>query len=705
MSEVYAFWMDEKVDKCGSEKNLRNAVIAGQRFSQVALGAPAEVATFASPSEPRIQPLQCPKQNDILVLHELLWYRRQEMSMPSDRQQMVHETVYELQYIAQAAFTEWGVRCFGSIENGFSTYESDLDVTIVQPGVMQVESQYVVEILQQYVVPLLLTSKSGRFEIIGTVAEARIPIIKLKYWRSEFEVLDVDLSCYNTEPFLNTQLLFAYSQMGEGIVAALGVLVKLWAKSAGVSGASQKHLSSYSIILMVLYFLQVVHKLPCLPASAFDGSLEIPPQGRQQWLWEGSMTMLLWEFFKFYAMDFQWGTEVVAIHLGQRTHTSDLQHQHLKGRRTARLHIEDPFLPKKNLNAPLGLEQERQLKNAFWEAAVSLQNGQLPAGLTPAAVVRDSTLAAHVPPCMSSAWCLRYNVPTVGEESRQTEKDCELGDGERRALHREASTAAVKHCRNHDKVVRQCMRRASRSQLRGCRTGSSLGLELPPTRQKKCELEDVESRVWHREACIATVKRSIDYEAVAEYSARPTTPDPRQADVSKRVWQKSVQQWRIRLKALTPGDRVIPDAVSPDGFRHTSNTSSVCIHLPLSADSVTYSLAPEEPLRVPRPSDRQRPSNRSRRGVNEECEEETWQTRSAHRVAGVKAVKRSADYIRVTANSLTPRPRTPDPIDRKLSKRAWERSVQQWRIDLRAISDNMSTASDVVIAIVNGRDP
>ena len=52
-----------------------------------------------------------------------------------------------------------------------------------------------------------------------------------------------------------------------------------------------------------------------------------------------------------------------------------------------------------------------------------------------------------------------------------------------------------------------------------------------------------------------------------------------------------------------------------------------------------------------------------------------------------------------------PRPRTPDPIDRKLSKRAWERSVQQWRIDLRAISDNMSTASDVVIAIVNGRDP
>ena len=103
MSEVYAFWMDEKVDKCGSEKNLRNAVIAGQRFSQVALGAPAEVATFASPSEPRIQPLQCPKQNDILVLHELLWYRLQEMSMSNDRQQMFHETVYELQYIAEAA--------------------------------------------------------------------------------------------------------------------------------------------------------------------------------------------------------------------------------------------------------------------------------------------------------------------------------------------------------------------------------------------------------------------------------------------------------------------------------------------------------------------------------------------------------------------------------------------------------------------------
>ncbi|CAK0877647.1 unnamed protein product [Prorocentrum cordatum] len=268
---------------------------------------------------------------------------------------------HELQCVVLCAFPECKVRSFGSTQNGFSTYDSDLDATLTQQGVKQVEAKYAAAVLQQYLLPLL--AKSGRFEIAGTIAEARIPILKLRYWGNQLEVLDVDLSCHNTEAFPNTQLLLAYSRMGEGIIAALGILVKLWAKSAGVSGAPQKHLSSYSIILMVLYFLQVVHNVPCLPTWAFDGSTEVPPEGRQHWKWTGPMTLLLWEFFKFYAMDFQWGTE--------RTVNSDERHKDLRGRWASRLHVEDP-------------------------------NGQLPVGLTP--VSCELAPAPRDPPGAGAAW-------------------------------------------------------------------------------------------------------------------------------------------------------------------------------------------------------------------------------------------------------------------------------------------------------------
>ena len=82
----------------------------------------------------------------------------------------------------------------------------------------------------------------------------------------------------------------------------------------------------------------------------------------------------------------------------------------------------------------------------------------------------------------------------------------------------------------------------------------------------------------------------------------------------------------------------------------------------------------------------ERRRSRSPSGANEKCSEEVWQRRSAHRAAGVAAVKRSADYISAAASPRVPRPNTPDPTERMLSKRAWERGVQQWRMDLKAVA-------------------
>ena len=58
-----------------------------------------------------------------------------------------------------------------------------------------------------------------------------------------------------------------------------------------------------------------------------------------------------------------------------------------------------------------------------------------------------------------------------------------------------------------------------------------------------------------------------------------------------------------------------------------------------------------------------------------------WQRRIRHRRAAVTHIKCTPEYV--AANAHSSRPRTPDPEDRNVSKRSWEKSVKAWRRDLQ----------------------
>merc|ERR1712039_379949 len=73
-----------------------------------------------------------------------------------------------------------------------------------------------------------------------------------------------------------------------------------------------------------------------------------------------------------------------------------------------------------------------------------------------------------------------------------------------------------------------------------------------------------------------------------------------------------------------------------------------------------------------------------------EVAEEDWQRRIQHRSAAVHYIKSTATYQKLAvareqglAEAAT-RPRTPDPTDRSVSKRDWEKSVQKWRSELQS---------------------
>ena len=69
-----------------------------------------------------------------------------------------------------------------------------------------------------------------------------------------------------------------------------------------------------------------------------------------------------------------------------------------------------------------------------------------------------------------------------------------------------------------------------------------------------------------------------------------------------------------------------------------------------------------------------------RNGVNDV--EEDWLRRRQKREAAVYAIKKTPAYILVRCRGNV-RAETPNPHDRRMSKRKWESSIMRWREGLR----------------------
>jgi DNA polymerase sigma len=287
----------------------------------------------------------------------------------------------------------WRLGPFGSVKNLFMTRGSDIDVSLYRVDAQgEGNSAAAVQVLQ---IVMELLSQRPRLEVLRFIATARIPVLTLRF----NGLVDVDLSCHNTEPLRNTQLLRAYAEAGP-LVRGLALLVKLWSKAANVCGAPKGNLTSYSLTLLALFFLQVHpdFELPCLPTWAFNGSGPTPQQGKVRWRCGASLLDALRKFFEFYARDFDWGNEVVSVRLGRRLSTRAAEFVVLKDRDQMRLHVEDPYLLGRNLNCVLGLQQEIHLQSAVRDADATMRGGDLPHGLraVPFSAADSAATAAHV---------------------------------------------------------------------------------------------------------------------------------------------------------------------------------------------------------------------------------------------------------------------------------------------------------------------
>ena len=214
--------------------------------------------------------------------------------------------------------------CVGSTMNGCGSYNSDMDVCAIIPelhdGSRGTRGSKVITALQKMKRPVQKMSEVKKVIVINAV----VPILQVEF-RGIYEGLDVDLNINNYAGIRNTHLIHHYSRMDERF-PMICLLIKHWAIVQGINSAQLGTFNSYSLILLVLHYMQSVCQPPILPnllqvcseycnaTTSMDKLIwnkklmeELPPTENRD-----EITALLLGFFDYYA-DFDWDKYAISI--------------------------------------------------------------------------------------------------------------------------------------------------------------------------------------------------------------------------------------------------------------------------------------------------------------------------------------------------------------------------------------------------------
>ncbi|XP_076854146.1 poly(A) RNA polymerase GLD2 isoform X2 [Brachyhypopomus gauderio] len=223
----------------------------------------------------------------------------------------------QLQRDIQRLFPCARVFLAGSSLNGFGSRSSDADLClVVQEGPVnqQVDAVYILSLVQKLLYKL---SYIERPQLI----RAKVPILK---FRDRVSGVEFDLNVNNIVGIRNTFLLRTYAYI-EKRVRPIILVVKKWASHHQINDASRGTLSSYTLVLMVLHYLQTLPEpvIPCLQKDypecfspvmdihlVPNGPRNIPPFLSTN---QSSLGDLLLGFLKYYATVFRWDKYVISV--------------------------------------------------------------------------------------------------------------------------------------------------------------------------------------------------------------------------------------------------------------------------------------------------------------------------------------------------------------------------------------------------------
>ncbi|CAO4363554.1 unnamed protein product [Caenorhabditis nigoni] len=251
----------------------------------------------------------------------------------------------------------------GSTINGCGSYNSDVDMCLCYPTMsykgtvfddFQNERSQSAKVLRK-LDKAIRRSKPGhplRQHIRHCeMVPAKVPIIKLKM-QGAYPDMEVDINVNNIAGIYNSHLTHYYSLI-DARFPVLALAIKHWASRQGVNNAQAGYLNSYTIILLVVHFLQcgvspaVLPNLQYLFPEKFDKKLPIsalqlygdiaerlPTSAPNTW----SIGELFVGFFHYYA-HFDFSTQAISVRSAQVVPRSSLPH-HMAN---YPIFVEEPF--------------------------------------------------------------------------------------------------------------------------------------------------------------------------------------------------------------------------------------------------------------------------------------------------------------------------------------------------------------------------
>ncbi|XP_056680792.1 poly(A) RNA polymerase GLD2 isoform X3 [Monodelphis domestica] len=225
----------------------------------------------------------------------------------------------QLQREIQLIFPHSRLFLVGSSLNGFGTRSSDGDLCLVvkeEPVNQKTEARHILSLVQKH----FCTRLSGYIERPQLI-RAKVPIVK---FRDKVSCVEFDLNVNNIVGIRNTFLLRTYAYL-ESRVRPLVLVVKKWASHHEINDASRGTLNSYSLVLMVLHYLQTLPE-PILPSlqknypDSFSPSMQLhlvhqAPCSIPPYLSKNGSALgdLLLGFLKYYATEFDWNSQMISV--------------------------------------------------------------------------------------------------------------------------------------------------------------------------------------------------------------------------------------------------------------------------------------------------------------------------------------------------------------------------------------------------------
>ncbi|XP_017082597.2 poly(A) RNA polymerase gld-2 homolog A [Drosophila eugracilis] len=224
--------------------------------------------------------------------------------------------------VAMTNYPRYGLYLVGSSISNFGSKCSDMDICMLactNPNIdPRMEAVYHLQLMKD------LLNHTNMFQDFNLI-EARVPILRFTDRQHKVEV---DINFNNSVGIRNTHLLYCYSQL-DWRVRPMALTVKQWAQYHNINNAKNMTISSYSLMLMVIHFLQVGVNPPVLPClhklypdkfgllqpSDFgyvDMNEVMPPYQSEN---TQSLGELLLSFLHYYSM-FEYGKYAISIRVG-----------------------------------------------------------------------------------------------------------------------------------------------------------------------------------------------------------------------------------------------------------------------------------------------------------------------------------------------------------------------------------------------------